>query len=433
MTDPAQSAAERWTGASAARLRRRHRAETRFRLFGVAAIAIAVIMLALLLVTIVAEGYSAFTQTYLAVDVAYDRDRIDPQSTNDPIVIASADFHAVAREAIRRHFPDVRKRRDKRPLYRLFSTGIEFELRDRVLADRSLIGRGETVWIRAAADIDMLRKGLIRRDVAETERRLSDTQIAWFDRLVAEGRVERRFNTTFFTAADSREPEQAGILGALVGSALTLLVTLGLAFPVGVLSAVYLEEFAPGTWWTDLIEVSINNLAAVPSIIFGLLGLAVLLSFFELPRSSPLVGGIVLALMTLPTIIVSGRAALLAVPDSIRQAALAVGASPVQAVIHHALPLAMPGMLTGTIIGMARALGETAPLLMIGMVAFIVDIPENFVDAATVLPVQIFLWADAPERAFVERTAAATLILLIFLVAMNLAAILLRKRFERRW
>ncbi len=286
--------------------------------------------------------------------------------------------------------------------------------------------------------------GTVRQDVAfvpanlglrgpELERRVNDRQVGWYDALAAEGRIEKRFNITLFTAGDSREPEQAGVWGAMVGSFFTLMVTLVLSFPLAVATAIYLEEFAPRNRWTDVIEVNINNLAAVPSIVFGLLGLAVFLGFFGLPRSAPLVGGLVLSLMTLPTIIIAGRAALKAVPPSIREAALAVGASKLQVVVHHVLPLAMPGILTGTIIGMAQALGETAPLLMIGMVAFIVDIPTGITDPATVMPVQIFLWADSPERAFVERTSAAIMVLLAFLVLMNAAAVLLRRRFERRW
>jgi phosphate transport system permease protein len=269
--------------------------------------------------------------------------------------------------------------------------------------------------------------------VPESDRRVKDYEIAWVESLRERGQVDLVFNTSFFTEADSREPEQAGIWGAAVGSFLTLTVTLLLAFPVAVLAAVYLEEFAPKNKVTDLIEVNINNLAAVPSIVFGLLGLAMFLNFFGLPRSAPLVGGMVLALMTLPTIIIAARAALKAVPPSIREAALGVGASKLQTVTHHVLPLAMPGILTGTIIGMAQALGETAPLLMIGMVAFIADVPGGFTDAATVLPVQIYLWADSPERAFVAKTSAAIMVLLAFLIFMNAMAVVLRKRFERRW
>ena len=268
---------------------------------------------------------------------------------------------------------------------------------------------------------------------AEENRKFSDKEVAVIDRLVADGRIENRANTIFFTKGASREPELAGIWGAVVGSFFTMLITLALSFPLGVAAAIYLEEFAPKNRITDIIEVNINNLAAVPSIVFGLLGLAVFLNFFELPRSAPLVGGMVLALMTLPTIIIASRAALKAVPPSIREAALGVGASKIQAVFHHVLPLAMPGILTGTIIGMAQALGETAPLLMIGMVAFVVDIPAGILDPATVLPVQIYMWADFPEPGFQQKTAAAIMVLLGFLVLMNAIAVLLRKRFERRW
>jgi phosphate transport system permease protein len=279
----------------------------------------------------------------------------------------------------------------------------------------------------------MVVKGHIDRSVPEIARRISDLQLSWIDTLSDQGRIRKQFNTAFFTNGDSREPELAGIRGALVGSFYTLIVTLLLSFPIGVASAVYLEEFAPKNRLTDIIEVNINNLAAVPSIVFGLLGLAVFLNFAGLPRSAPVVGGLVLTLMTLPTIIISGRAALKSVPPSIREGALGIGASKTQMVMHHVLPLALPGMLTGTIIGMAQALGETAPLLMIGMVAFIVDVPGGFTDPSTVLPVQIFLWADSPERAFVERTSAAIIVLLGFLIVMNATAVFLRKRFERRW
>jgi phosphate transport system permease protein len=267
----------------------------------------------------------------------------------------------------------------------------------------------------------------------ESNRKATDQEVAFLERFKQLGLVEQRPNTAFFVSGDSREPELAGIRGALVGSVLTLIVTLVMCLPIGVMAAVYLEEFAPKNRLTDLIEVNINNLAAVPSIVFGLLGLAMFLNFLGLPRSAPLVGGLVLALLVLPTIIIAARAALKAVPPSIKEAALGVGASHQQAVFHHVLPLAMPGIMTGAIIGMAHALGETAPLLMIGMVAFIVDIPRGLTDAATVLPVQIYIWADSPERAFVERTSAAIMVLLAVLMAMNGLAVLLRRRFERRW
>ena len=310
----------------------------------------------------------------------------------------------------------------------LASSGAEFDLRDMILANPELIGGGPlTLWLKADDDIDTYYK------LQKVTSRISEKQIAFVQTLQDNGQIRTSFNTTFFTASDSREPEQAGIRGALLGSFWTLLVTLLLSMPVGIAAAVYLEEFAPKNRFTDFIEININNLAAVPSIVFGLLGLAVFINFFGLPRSAPLVGGLVLSLMTLPTIIISSRAALKSVPPSIKEAALGLGASHMQTVFHHVLPLAMPGILTGAIIGMAQALGETAPLLMIGMVAFIVDVPGGMLDSATVLPVQIYLWSDSPERAFTALTAATILVLLGFLVVMNAIAIFLRKHFERRW
>jgi phosphate transport system permease protein len=405
----------------------RKRAERRFRRMGLAAILASLCFLALLFVSIISNGYSALFQTHIKIDVFFDPGKI---SKNDP---SHGDYQGIVKASLRKMFPDVKGRNDKRRLYRLVSSGAGFQLRKMVLVDSTLIGEQRSIWVPADDDVDMLMKGYLSRHNDNQTGRLSKNQLQWIDRLEAEKRVRKKFNITFFTAGDSREPELAGVLGAVAGSFFTLIVTLVLSFPIGVASAVYLEEFAPKNRWTDLIEVNINNLAAVPSIVFGLLGLAVFLNFFGLPRSSPLVGGLVLTLMTLPTIIIAGRASVQAVPPSIRDAALGVGASKMQTIMHHVLPLAMPGMLTGAIIGMARALGESAPLLMIGMVAFIVDIPGGFTDPATVLPVQVFLWADSPERAFVERTSAATLVLLIFLFAMNGLAVYLRKRFERRW
>ncbi len=408
-------------------LGRRYRAERRFRIYGMLAISAALLFLFFLFFTILAKGYTAFQQTFIGLNVFFDPAALETDN------LSAANFPGLVKQALRREFPQVRGRRDKRALYALVSSGAAYRLRDMVLENPRIIGKTLTVWVPADDEVDMLVKGHVDRNIPESDRRLSDKQLAWIDHFQAQGRLEKRFNTAFFTQGDSREPELAGIRGALMGSFLTLLLTLGLSFPIGVAAAVYLEEFAPKNRWTDLIEVNINNLAAVPSIVFGLLGLAVFLNFFGLPRSAPLVGGLVLTLMTLPTIIIASRASLKSVPPSIRQAALGIGASKMQTVLHHVLPLAMPGMLTGTIIGMAQALGETAPLLMVGMVAFIVDIPGGFTDPATVLPVQIYLWADSPERAFVERTSAAILVLLAFLVAMNGLAVFLRKRFERRW
>ena len=416
-----------------AHLRRRYASEQRFRWAGRIALALGGAFLAAILGTILVNGYTAWQQTFVALEIHFDPEKLDPHGTRSPEVLATGDFGGLVKAALRKQFPEVRKRREQRQLQALAGRGAAFHLREILLEDPSLIGETRTVWLPADDDVDMLLKGHIDRSVPEDSRRLDDRQIEMVDALAARGAIEKRFNGAFFTAGDSREPEIAGIRGALVGSALTLLVTLLLSFPVGVGAAVYLEEFAPRNRWTDVIEVNINNLAAVPSIVFGLLGLAVFLNFFGLLRSVPMVGGMVLALMTLPTIIIAGRAALASVPPSIREAALGVGASRMQTAVHHVLPLAMPGVLTGTIIGMARALGETAPLLMIGMVAFIVDIPHTPLDPATVLPVQIFLWVDSPERAFVERTSAAILVLLGFLIAMNGLAVVLRRRFERRW
>ncbi len=416
----------------AQRLRRRHARSRRFRRLGAAAVAVALALLAVLFGTIVAKGHSAFWQTQIRLEVHLDPALLDPRGDASPESLRAGDYRGVVRQALMARFPEVEGRAAVRRVLGLVSLGAEYRLRDMVVGDPGLVGRTVPVWVPAAAAVDTVVKGHIDRDLPEARRPLDDRQLAWLETLAAEGALERRFNWAFLANADSREPELAGIRGAVVGSALTLLVTLALSFPLGVAAAVYLEEFAPRNRWTDLIEVNINNLAAVPSIVFGLLGLALLLNVMQLPRSAPLVGGMVLALMTLPTIIIAARASLKSVPPSVKEAALGLGASRMQAVTHHALPLAMPGILTGSIIGMAQALGETAPLLMIGMVAFVADVPGGFTDPATALPVQIFLWADSPERAFVERTSAAIMVLLAFLVAMNGLAIYLRKRFERR-
>lgn len=418
---------------SARRIKRRYRAEKRFKMYGLGAILIALAMLAILLVSIVGKGYPAFVSTKVAVDVHFDASILDPDGSRDVETMAKAKYAKLLRNTLFDAFPDVKGRKDKRALLKLISNTARFELRDMVLNDPSIIGTKQRVWLTAGTDLDLLHKGETQRDVPQEERRLNDKQISWVEALEARGDIKGTFNTGFFVNSDSREPEAAGIGGALVGSLFTLLITLALAFPIGVTTAIYLEEFAPKNRFTDFIEVNINNLAAVPSIVFGLLGLAIFIQVFHLPRSAPIVGGLTLMLMTLPIIIIATRAALKAVPPSIREAAYGVGASPIQVVSHHVLPLAMPGVLTGTIIGMAHALGETAPLLMIGMVAFIVDTPGSPMDAATVLPVQVFLWADSPERGFVEKTSAAIMVLLAFLVAMNALAIYLRQKFEIRW
>ncbi len=373
---------------------RRKRSEKRFQLLGKLSIALAIGFLAMLLGSIVSKGYSAFQQTYVKLDVHLDAAKIDAENLN------KGNYSGVIKESLRNMFPDVSGRREKIKLYSLVSQSAAYQLQAKVIEEPGLIGQTISIWVPADDEVDVFFKGHINRDIAEEDRRIKDNQIRWIDHFIEQNRIEKRFNTTFFNAGDSRNPESAGIWGAVVGSFYTLMVTLLLSFPVGVASAIYLEEFAPKNKFIDFIEVNINNLAAVPSIIFGLLGLAIFINFFGLPRSASFVGGLVLTLMTLPTIIISSRAALKSVPPSIKQAALGVGASPMQAIFYHVLPLAMPGILTGTILGMAQALGESAPLLMIGMVAFIVDIPAGIFDPSTVLPVQIFLWADSPERAF---------------------------------
>ncbi len=421
------------TDAARQRLNKRKAANKRFRLYGMAGVVIAIAALVMLLSTLVVQGYSAFYTHTMELTITLEQDVLDRNNTQDPEILARANYRKLVKNEVYSLFDDVTSRRDKRAVSALISNGAIDALREAVLDDPTIIGSTITITAPVSDDIDMLLKGHIDRNVEEQLRRVSDRQIAWTDSLVERGIIKRAFNTYFFTQGDSREPELAGIWGAVKGSFYTMVVTLLISFPVAVGAAVYLEEFAAKNRFTALVEVNINNLAAVPSIVFGLLGLAIFLNFFEMSRSAPLVGGMVLALMTVPTIIIAARAALKAVPPSIREAALGVGASPMQAVFQHVLPLAMPGILTGTILGLAQALGETAPLLMIGMVAFIVDIPGGITDPASALPVQIYLWADSPERAFVEKTSGAIIVLLVFLITMNAAATILRKRLERRW
>jgi len=413
-----------------ASLKKRYARERRFQWYGRLAVLLGFVFLFVLLFDIVSKGAPAFTQQYLKVPVYFDTERLGLDSSPTEDDLRGADFAGIVKASLRELFPDVSGRSEKRLLYRLVSVGAEYDLRDRVADDPSLLGQRVDVWLLAHSEAAAYLKGQVQRKTPEGERRLKDVQMDWLDSLSARERTDSRFNTLFFTEGDSREPELAGIRAALLGSFYTLLVTFMLAFPIGVFAAVYLEEFAPRNRLTDLIEININNLAAVPSIVFGLLGLAVFINFFELPRSAPLVGGIVLSLMTLPTIIITSRAAIQSVSPSIREAALGVGASKLQTVFHHVLPVAMPGILTGSIIGMAQALGESAPLLMIGMVAFIMDVPGGVTDPSTVLPVQIFLWADSPERGFTEKTSAAIMVLMGFLIFMNALAIYLRKRLE---
>jgi phosphate transport system permease protein len=556
------------SAAAKARVRRRYRAERRFRAYGVAALIVTAVFVVVLIADIFSKGLPAFTQYSLNLEVAVPADAFGQRTTAD---IRGADYFPITRDALKVAIPGIESRGAERALTRVLSSGAADVLRNRLDANPALIGTTVKVPLLLSADADLYFKGTgtkvtsrpargiatpsatdgevtiltsandfaddyvavkrlllerakQRRDEAdrlersgsttvadriaqlraeaaqyqtrfdtpkgeevldgdmpsllvainaglvkitklsdvsatgetllplastneaasgtwklvqyvtpESSRKIGDQEVAFLERFRDLGAVSRDFSWLFFTSGDSREPELAGIRGALVGTALTLFITLILCVPIGVLAAVYLEEFAPKNRLTQIIEVNINNLAAVPSIVFGLLGLAVFLNFFNLPRSAPLVGGLVLALLVLPTIIIAARAALKAVPPSIKEAALGVGASHQQAIFHHVLPLAMPGIMTGTIIGMAHALGETAPLLMIGMIAFIVDVPKGFTEAATVLPVQIYLWSDLPEIAFQAKTAATIIVLLMFLFLMNGTAIWLRRKFERRW
>jgi len=428
-----RTAADSLKGRVAQGIVRRKRNELLFRALGFGAVLVGFTFLTFFFYSLIVSGYTAFGQTRVLIDIEFSEATIDPEGSREEQTIRRANYQGLVRESLMTFFPDVTSRSDRRDLFALMSPGASIELRDSVVGNPDLIGTTRSVWLLADDDIDMVVKGHIDRTVEESFRRIDDRQLGWLERLEEDGRVEVQFNRYFFTSGDSRDPELAGIWSATVGSFFMLIVTLALAFPLGVATAIYLEEFAPRNRWTDIIEVNINNLAAVPSIVFGLLGLSLFINAFGLPRSAPLVGGLVLSLMTLPVIIIASRASLTAVPPSIREAALGLGASRMQAVMHHVMPLALPGMLTGTIIGMARALGESAPLLMIGMVAFIVDVPNSPVDPSSALPVQVYLWADSPERAFVERTSAAILVLLLFLLLMNLTAVVLRRSFERRY
>ncbi|HYE43571.1 MAG TPA: phosphate ABC transporter permease PstA [Caulobacteraceae bacterium] len=432
MTDaalPPAGAASAVRTAAERRLRKRHAAERRFKAYGLAAIVIALTFLVILVGRLGMQGYHAFWTHSVTMPVYVDAARVDRTD------LAGANYDMMIAEQLLARLgaendelgENAMKAKD------LISPDMGYQVLERLRADPSLIGRTVSVTAPVAGNADLYFKGELGRDIAEDDRRLDDQQFDWLDRLKADGLVRGHFNSGLFTRSDSTQPELAGLLGAIVGSALMVIVTALIAVPMGVGAAVYLEMFAPKNRWTGLIEVNINNLAAVPSIVYGLLGLAVFINWLGFPRSAPITGGVVLALMALPTIIIATRSALKAVPPSITDGALAVGASKTQAVFHHVLPLAMPGIMTGTIISLAHAIGETAPLLMIGMVSFVPGVPEGFTSAATVLPVEIFIWENASERSFHEKTAAAILVLLGFMIVMNAAAIVLRRRFERRW
>lgn len=416
----------------AASMAKRKKSERNFQLLGRGAIAVALAFLVVLFSSIFSKGLPGFFQYYVEIEVDIDREKLDPTGIFSQQSLYDGDARGVIRSALYAAV-GAEGRLNKRAAGKLISPGAEQRLRKMVYNDPSLMDTTQTLRFAMDDDVDSFLRGFINRETPEKDRRINDRMVEYIDRLQADGKIVYAFSDYLIFGSASRNPEMAGIYGAFIGSILTLSVCLVLAFPIGVATAIYLEEIAPKNRITEIVEININNLAAVPSVVFGILGLAVFIGIFGMPRSIPLIGGVVLALMTLPTIIISSRAAIRAVPPSVREAALGVGASQIQTIFHHVIPLAMPGMLTGTIIGMAQALGETAPLLMIGMVAFIVDVPGSVTDPGTVLPVQIFMWADFAERMFVQKTSAAIIVLLAFLITMNAAAIVVRKKLERRW
>ena len=415
-------------------LNKRYKSEKRFQFYGKSAIVLALLFLAVFLFKIFSTGYTAFQKTWITIPINYDPEFMYLDADQKPSIqdledseyfdVGIESFAALDQNANEDQITDIK---------RMFAFIFEEEIKYHILSNPDDFGKIVEVKLTASDDLDQVFKGNYPRELPEERRRVTDYQLKIFDKLNAEGKVESNFNFSFFTNADSREAELAGIASSFMGSLFSILVCLAVSFPVALLAAIYLEEFAPKNRLTDFIEVNINNLAAVPSIIFGLLGLAIFLNVMHLPRSAPIVGGMVLALMTLPTIIIATRASLKAVPPSIREAAIGLGATKFQTVTHHVLPLSLPGILTGTIIGMSQALGESAPLLMIGMVAFIVDVPGSFLDSSTVLPVQIYLWKSTAARGFVELTAAGVMVLLSFLILMNGLAVYIRQKFEKKW
>jgi phosphate transport system permease protein len=430
---------------ASAAMKRRNAAEARFRVYGLVAIAISLVMLAVMLFTIFRDGVSSFHQATLTYPVELSADTLDPKGNRDGAEMAkvtTVGYQKVLSRALIAHLEAqgiVQDGLKDKEIGELISKDAAGQLRAQVLANPEMIGTTIDATVLAAGRVDGFLKGRVTFETAERDNQITPDQLRLVEKLQAAGIVESSFNWTFFTNPDASDqrPEAAGIGVALLGSAYLMLMVLVLCVPVGIAASIYLEEFAPKNRWTDAIEVNISNLAAVPSIVFGILGLAVFINFAGLPQSSSVVGALVISLMTLPTIIIATRAAIRAVPPSIRDAALGVGASKMQTVFHHVLPLAMPGILTGTILGLATALGETAPLLLIGMVAFVDNYPaappEGFLDPATALPVQVYSWASRADPAFIERSNGAIIVLLVFLVIMNVGAILLRRRFERRW
>lgn len=414
-------------------IKKRHAAEQRLKAYGIAAIAISFLFLFMLLSNILSNGYHAFFQTRILLPITFSEKVVLGYGDTIEEKIRRGNFQKIIFNSLQAIFPEVTSRGEKRKLYHLVSKHGSLPLRNTLLKDPSLIGQTQSLWITASSDVDIFIKHHLADQEIKKTGQLSESQVNFIHTLYKQGRITKAFNTNFFTMGDSREPESAGIFGGLIGSILIILCCMAFAFPLGVMTALYLEEFAPKNKLSYLIEVNINNLAAVPSIIFGLLGLAVYIQVAGIPRSSALAGGLTLAMMAVPVIVIATRTALRAIPQSIRDAAVALGASKVQTTFHHVLPLAMPGIMTGTILSVARILGETAPLLMIGMVAFIVDIPDSLFSPSSALPVQVYLWADSPEAGFVEKTSAAIIILLVLLSLFNITAAVIRKRFEVKW
>ena len=413
-------------------LKKRYRAEKRFKFYGLTSVILAILFVLFLVNVIFSKGKGAFSRTTISVEVDFNTEKLELKNNPTNEEIQDTDFYDLSIESLLNVYK-TKGLKEEKDLIRIFSPDYEIEIKNFIIENKGFLNKTAIIEITASDDIDQLNKGNYPRHLPEERRRISDFQLLIYDKLVEDNKIQKTFNTFLFTNGDSRDPELAGVGGSLLGSFFTIIVTLLLSFPVAILASIYLEEFAPKNRITDFIEININNLAAVPSIVFGLLGLGILLGTFDFPRSTPLVAGITLALMTLPRIIIPCRASLKAVPPSIREGALAVGASKVQSVTHHVVPLAIPGTLSGTIIGLAQALGETAPLILIGMVAFVVDLPSSPVDPSASLPVQVYLWSEQAERGFVEKTSATIMILLTFLITMNAFAVYLRQKFERRW
>ena len=413
-------------------LKKRYRAEKRFKFYGLTSVILAILFVLFLVNVIFSKGKGAFSRTTISVEVDFNTEKLELKNNPTNEEIQDTDFYDLSIESLLNVYK-TKGLKEEKDLIRIFSPDYEIEIKNFIIENKGFLNKTTIIELTASDDIDQLNKGNYPRHLPEERRRISDFQLLIYDKLVEDNKIQKTFNTFLFTNGDSRDPELAGVGGSLLGSFFTIIVTLLLSFPIAILASIYLEEFAPKNRITDFIEININNLAAVPSIVFGLLGLGILLGTFDFPRSTPLVAGITLALMTLPRIIIPCRASLKAVPPSIREGALAVGASKVQSVTHHVVPLAIPGTLSGTIIGLAQALGETAPLILIGMVAFVVDLPSSPVDPSASLPVQVYLWSEQAERGFVEKTSATIMILLTFLITMNAFAVYLRQKFERRW